>query len=365
MPAPSRDPWPSPPPPSSEPSSLSRPSFRLLHVSVGTVQINRATVRRSSDERLSFDLRPGARVQAEVEYRINALGLRGPETTVAKPPGARRIAVLGDSIAFGYWVAEPDAFPRQLELLLGQVRGPGPAVEVLNFGVPGYNLDQEIEVLRTRALDFEPDVVVIAFCLNDLEGTSHELGLVQDRSSRERRLLGRVREALLARSTLFSWIEYRMAEMEARRGFVRTRNPLPERLYPETIDQQRAGLAAQMAVRARSPRAPRHSGDRGHLSGPRGALRGLPPSRPAPTSSQKRAATPGSSPWTSFRCYSAYDFHDLRVDVVHPSPWGTGSRPTPSAMPSAAGASSATASSAARPACSSYRKEDFAVVRGY
>ena len=43
-------------------------------------------------------------------------------------------------------------------------------VEVLNFGVPGYNLDQEIEVLRTRALELDPDVVVIAFCLNDLEG---------------------------------------------------------------------------------------------------------------------------------------------------------------------------------------------------
>ena len=56
---------------------------------------------------------------------------------------------------------------------------------MLNFGVPGYNLDQEIEALRAKALAFSPDLVVVAFCLNDLEGLfSYELGLVQDRAER-------------------------------------------------------------------------------------------------------------------------------------------------------------------------------------
>lgn len=339
-------------------------SFRLLHVSVGTVQINRATVRRSGDERLRFDLRPGARVQAEVEYRVNALGLRGPQTTLAKPPGVRRVAVLGDSIAFGYWVAESDGFPRQLERLLGEVRGSGPAVEVLNFGVPGYNLDQEIEVLRARALEFEPDVVVIAFCLNDLEGTSHELGLVQDRSFRERRLLGRVREGLLARSTLFSWIEYRMAEMEARRGFVRTRNPLPDRLYAETVDQQRAGLAAQMAAVK-------------GLLGPRGIpgivtifptlggrFEGY-PHRDLHRIVDEASRDAGLATVDLLPCYSAYDFHDLRVDVLHPSPLGH--RVAAHAVRDALCARGllCDGGTAAGPACSSYRKADFAVVRGY
>jgi hypothetical protein len=164
--------------------------FRLLHVPVGTVQINRATVRRSANPRLQFELRPGSVVHAEVEYRVNALGLRGPEVTLWKPDGVRRVAVLGDSIAFGYWVAEKDAFPRQLESMLGEVRGVGPRVEVLNFGVPGYNLDQEIEQLRAKVRDFAPDVVVVAFCLNDLEGIfSYELGLVQGRATRGQSVL--------------------------------------------------------------------------------------------------------------------------------------------------------------------------------
>ena len=76
---------------------------------MGTVQINRATVRRSDDPRLRFELRPGGVARAEVEYRVNELGLRGPETTREKPPGVRRIALLGDSIAFGYWVADEQA----------------------------------------------------------------------------------------------------------------------------------------------------------------------------------------------------------------------------------------------------------------
>ena len=223
--------------------------FRLAGVSVGTVQINRATVRRSDDPRLGFELRPGSVVRAEVEYRVNADGLRGPETTVEKPAGVRRVAVLGDSIAFGYWVAEKDGFPRQLEAMLNEAAGKAGRVEVLDFGVPGYNLDQEIEALRTRGLAFSPDLVIVAFCLNDLEGLfSYELGLVQDRAVRGRSWIGRLREGLLGRSLLFSWIEYRFSELEARRSFVRAKNPLEGPLYAEAVNQQRTALEGKLAV---------------------------------------------------------------------------------------------------------------------
>jgi lysophospholipase L1-like esterase len=339
-------------------------SFRLAGVSVGTVQINRATVRRTADPRLRFELRPGSAVRSEVEYRVNGEGLRGPETTVEKPAGVRRVAVLGDSIAFGYWVAEEDTFPRQLEALLKAAGGGGQRIEVLNFGVPGYNLDQEIETLRTKALAFSPDLVLVAFCLNDLEGLfSYELGLVQDRAVRGRSWAGRLRESLLSRSLLLSWIEYRVSEIEARRSFVKARNPLEGPLYAEAADQQKRALAGKLA-------------GLGSLL----AARGIPgmvvvfpvlggrferyPHRELHGAVVEAARGAGLAAVDLLECYSAYGFRDLRVDVVHPSPLGH--RVAAHAVRDALCARGWLCDGVPPgPPCTAHRPSDFPRIRGY
>jgi hypothetical protein len=339
-------------------------AFRLIGVSVGTVQINRATVRHSQNPRLRFELRPGSAVRAEVDYRVNAEGFRGAETTVEKPAGVRRVAVLGDSIAFGYWVAEEQAFPRQLETMLNEAGGADGRVEVLNFGVPGYNLDQEIEALRAKALAFSPDLVVVAFCLNDLEGLfSYELGLVQDRAARGRSFSGRVREWLLGRSLLFSWVEYRLSELEARRSFVRARNPLEGPLYAEAVGQQQAALEGKLAVLQSLL-----------------AARGIPgvvvvfpvlgvkferyPHRGLHRAVVEAAGTTGLAAVDLLDCYAAYDFRQLRVDVVHPSPLGH--RVAAHAVRDAVCARGWLCRAApAGPPCEAYRPADFRVVQGY
>ena len=339
--------------------------FRLAHVSVGTVQINRATVRKSANPRLRFELRPDSVVQAEVEYRVNAEGLRGPGVAFEKPGGVRRVALLGDSIAFGYWVAEEDGLARQLEAMLNESRGGGPPVEVLNFGVPGYNLDQEIETLRSRALAFEPDVVVLAFCLNDFEGIfSYELGLVQDRTARRRSLLGRLREGVLSRSHFFAWVEYRLAELEARRGFVRVRNPLSGPLYEEVVERQKESLAGRFAV-VQAMLAPR---------GIEGVVAVFPSFTGAWDSyphAHLHGAVIEAAEGAGLRtvdlldCYAGYHYRKVRVDVVHPSPMGH--RVAAHAIrdvlcehgtlcpgPVSGGST-----------CRGYREQDFPAVRGY
>src|SRR5262249_1845763 len=40
-------------------------------------------------------------------------------------------------------------------------------VEALNFGVPGYNTPQEVAVFRTKAAAFQPDIVILTYCMND------------------------------------------------------------------------------------------------------------------------------------------------------------------------------------------------------
>jgi lysophospholipase L1-like esterase len=339
--------------------------FRVAHVPVGTVQINRATVRRSDDPRLRFELRPGGAARGEVEYRVNALGLRGPETTTEKPAGVRRVAVLGDSIAFGYWVADEQGFARQLEALLNEPAGhTGGRIEVLNFGVPGYNLEQEIDALRTKALVFAPDAVVVLFCLNDLEGLfSYELGLVQERSERRKSALGLVREWLVDRSRLFAWVEYRMTELDARRSYVKAKNPLEGRLYAEAVSEQKKALHGEFAV-LRSLLASHAIPGMVVVVPVLGDRFDRYPHRELHQAVVEVAEAESLAGLDLLDCFSAYAFRDLRVDVVHPSPLGH--RVAAHAVRDALCERGWLCSSVPPgPSCRDYRPSDFASVRGY
>ncbi len=97
--------------------------------------------------------------------RSNHLGFRDRDHAAAKPQGVYRVLVIGDSVAAGQGVArQEDIFPARLESLL---EAAGARVEVLNFAVAGYHTGQEVEMLRARGLAFAPDLVLLAYCLND------------------------------------------------------------------------------------------------------------------------------------------------------------------------------------------------------
>jgi lysophospholipase L1-like esterase len=95
--------------------------------------------------------------------------VRGRDVSEAKG-GAYRIAVLGDSIAAAHPIRAGGgrSFSEQLEDHLNATHYAGAApVEVLNFGTDGYGTAQEARLLETRVARFAPDVVVVAYCLND------------------------------------------------------------------------------------------------------------------------------------------------------------------------------------------------------
>ena len=287
---------------------------RLAKVSVGTVQINRGVVRTSSNPKLGFELRPNSRVVSEVDYRINGEGFRGGPMTESQP-GRLRIAVFGDSIVFGYWVSEADAFPARLGALLG------PKVESLNLGVPGYNLEQEVENLRTRIDSLRPDLVVFGFCLNDLEGLlSFEYGLTKAR--REARSgPRRVLESLLSFSRIAAWIEYRLTEREARSSFARARNPFGGELYEASPQALDAHLDASFGTLAATLK-PR---------GTRAAIAIFPilgnrfenyPYKKLHAQVARAAQRAGLISLDLLPCFAGYPFRDVRVDVVHPNPMG-------------------------------------------
>jgi len=121
--------------------------------------------------RLGWENVPGGsqhlvRDEFDVTIAFNAAGMRGPDRPRSKPPGTRRVLILGDSFAAGYYAEEPETVRARLEAALGAA-GAGP-VEVLNAGTPGYSTDQEYLQYLEGAREFEPDLVLLLFFCNDL-----------------------------------------------------------------------------------------------------------------------------------------------------------------------------------------------------
>jgi len=107
------------------------------------------------DDQLGFAYRPGRRVASGV---VNALGLRGPVPGPEKPPDERRILYVGDSTAYGFGVADDQAF-WSLATRAVAARHPGLAVVPIVGAAPGYSSYQS-RVLVDRLLPERPDVVV-------------------------------------------------------------------------------------------------------------------------------------------------------------------------------------------------------------
>src|SRR5262245_6213238 len=65
-------------------------------------------------------------------------------------------------------VNEDQTYPSKLLAALRRTTS-GRRFDVENFGVLGYSSYQGLEVLKTRVLDLQPDIVVIGFGMNDSE----------------------------------------------------------------------------------------------------------------------------------------------------------------------------------------------------
>jgi len=83
-------------------------------------------------------------------------------TAMAKRSATYRIALLGDSFMFGEEVPFEDSLGHQLEIALGS------EFQVLNFGVPGYGVDQMYLRYEKDVRRWNPDVVILGFPDDDI-----------------------------------------------------------------------------------------------------------------------------------------------------------------------------------------------------
>jgi len=118
------------------------------------------------DPLLGWQQKPGyaGRFQSaefDTALRISAQGLREGQVFSVDSPRFR-VALMGDSFAWGHGVEEDERFGERL------AAARGPDFEVINFSVAGYGTDQHFLRTRRDILAFDPDLVIVTFYVNDL-----------------------------------------------------------------------------------------------------------------------------------------------------------------------------------------------------
>ncbi len=102
---------------------------------------------------------------------IDKQGFRGPDVSVDKAPGTKRIMVVGASTTFDIGVTRDDrAWPARLAVRLHEI-APNQPVEVINAGVAGYLVLHDIIRLVTEYPSYSPDLIIFYQGHNDLFGS--------------------------------------------------------------------------------------------------------------------------------------------------------------------------------------------------
>ncbi len=114
---------------------------------------------KSLNPAISYQLKPDLKQEA---FRSTVItdrrGFRSPEIR----PGRPTIALLGDSIAFGYGLENDQTIGARLEALLEG------KYNVVTAAAPGYGLGQESVFFREKVLPLHPGTLILEFHWNDL-----------------------------------------------------------------------------------------------------------------------------------------------------------------------------------------------------
>lgn len=91
----------------------------------------------------------------EHQYAINSLGLRDSEAALEDP----KIVFVGDSFTMGWGVAQSEAFPQRVGVLMNQ--------KTLNAGISSFGTARELLLLNRLPLD-SCTTLVVQYCENDV-----------------------------------------------------------------------------------------------------------------------------------------------------------------------------------------------------
>lgn len=118
------------------------------------------------DDRMGWSIGPNRR-SANGLHESSPQGIRAPHMGIAftETQGKTTIALVGDSYTFSEEVRYEESWGYHLDQMLGE------EVQVLNFGVPGYGVDQAYLRYENDARRWKPKVAIFGLFSHDFQRT--------------------------------------------------------------------------------------------------------------------------------------------------------------------------------------------------
>jgi|TARA_B110000263_G_scaffold56194_1_gene47737 lysophospholipase L1-like esterase len=110
--------------------------------------------------------------QESQSVTINSLGFRGDEFSTEKPNSVYRVFMLGGSTMFGHGAtSDKTTIPGYVQNFF-QNNYVGYNIEVINSGIQGADSFDELNLIKTKLLDYTPDMIIIYDGWNDLRANN-------------------------------------------------------------------------------------------------------------------------------------------------------------------------------------------------
>ena len=120
--------------------------------------------RQAGDIMLGYEYIPNKKYTtwSKVYDTSNSFGFMDIERKITRNKNTYRICIVGDSITVD------GRYVKYLEDLMNDA---DPGYEVWNCGVSAYNVVQYYANIKNKIVNYDPDMIIIGFCLNDFMNT--------------------------------------------------------------------------------------------------------------------------------------------------------------------------------------------------
>ena len=105
--------------------------------------------------------------QHSQSININSHGFRGQEILREKPDNTFRIFVVGGSTTFGIRSPDNQTIPGHLQQILNE-KNFDKKIEVINAGIGGITSTDEVQLIKTKIVQFDPDLIIVYDGNNDM-----------------------------------------------------------------------------------------------------------------------------------------------------------------------------------------------------